>query len=206
MANSIPEYSLDLTEFDYEVRVKAFIRDSFTPFRRKQAECMVIDLMKSNEKITWLFLDKALHKKSVGEWERYGFGLMYRKEFQAYVWKAIERDYEIDNQENNDDFYDILEDYETTEVEDIPRETVEEDTKEEVIEPIEKQYQFKDSHALEEYLTKKYGLTGKEVLKIEEDNSTYSDKEKINAALWREEYYERIEMDVKPKKQWYPQF
>lgn len=85
MANSIPEYSLDLTEFDYQVRVKAFIRDSFTPFRRKQAECMVIDLMKSNEKITWLFLDKALHKKSVGEWERYGFGLMYRKEFQAYV-------------------------------------------------------------------------------------------------------------------------
>lgn len=201
MANSIPEYSLDLTEFDYEVRVKAFIRDSFTPFRRKQAECMVIDLMKSNKKVTWLFLDKALHKKSVGEWERYGFGLMYRKEFQAYVWKAIERDYEIDNQENNNDFYDILEDYETTEIEELPRET-----NEDITEDAEKQYQFEDSFALEEYLTKKYGLTGKEVLAAEKNNSTYTDEQKINAALWREEYEDRVNVDVKPKKQWYPQY
>lgn len=85
MPINLPDYSLDLTEKDYEARVKSFIRSNFSDFRRRQAEMMTIDLMESNENITWLYLDKALHKKSVGEWERYGFGLMYRKEFQGYV-------------------------------------------------------------------------------------------------------------------------
>ena len=113
MPINLPDYSLDLTEKDYEARVKSFIRSNFSDFRRRQAEMMTIDLMESNENVTWLYLDKALHKKSVGEWERYGFGLMYRKEFQGYVWKAIERDYEIDSLGDDQSYYDILEDYST---------------------------------------------------------------------------------------------
>lgn len=51
MLYGVPDYSMDLTEKDYEARVKLFMLSEFDSFRQKQLRNCIDDLMSSNKGI-----------------------------------------------------------------------------------------------------------------------------------------------------------
>lgn len=53
MTYDLPEYNNDLSDSDYEARVKYFMQTELNEFRRKQAKQCFQELMKQNENITW---------------------------------------------------------------------------------------------------------------------------------------------------------
>lgn len=76
---------------DYELEAKSFIAKLNEESQRKAA-IAIDDLMESDERKDWRYVATALKKKSVANWEMFGFGLMFNKRFVASVFKQIERD------------------------------------------------------------------------------------------------------------------
>lgn len=44
------------------------------------------------DKKSWQWIATALRKKGLNEWQRWGFGLFFNKQFEASVYQQIERD------------------------------------------------------------------------------------------------------------------
>ena len=56
---------------------------------QKKLVVAVRDLRKQTDKRTFLWIYTALNLKEISEWEKWGFGLMWHKEFIAQVNKRI---------------------------------------------------------------------------------------------------------------------
>ena len=76
---------------NYELEAKEFIAKLNEESQRK-AVVAIDDLMESDERKDWRYIATALKKKSLTNWETFGFGLMFNKRFVASVFKQIERD------------------------------------------------------------------------------------------------------------------
>ena len=59
-------------------------------YRTQQKAAVAIKDLLDNGK-DWEWIDTALHKKSVGDWEQWGFGLMFNQNFNISVLQQIER-------------------------------------------------------------------------------------------------------------------
>lgn len=76
---------------DYELEAKEFI-ERFSEEAQRKAVIAIGDLMESDPRKDWRFIATALKKKSVANWELFGFGLLFNSRFIASVFKQIERD------------------------------------------------------------------------------------------------------------------
>lgn len=76
---------------NYEHEAKEFISKLNEESQRK-AVIAIDDLMNSDERKDWRFVAAALKKKSITNWELFGFGLLFNNRFIASVFKQIERD------------------------------------------------------------------------------------------------------------------
>ncbi len=74
---------------NYENDVKEYIRE-LDAATQKKAVVAIQDAQKEGR--DWLWVSTALRKKSVNEWEKWGFGLFFDNKFQASVYQQIERD------------------------------------------------------------------------------------------------------------------
>ena len=84
-----------LEQMNKETRMKAL----------KAIEDLFID--ETPFSITWEFIANALTKKSVNNYEMYGFGILFNRNFIANVNKQIERNREIEEftEEDFEDFF-----------------------------------------------------------------------------------------------------
>ena len=89
---------------DYEIQAKTFIKQ-FSPQTQRKAAVAVEDVLKLGR--DWEWIDTALRKKGLENWEQWGFGLMFNANFNGSVLQQIERNREAESV-NLQEFYECL--------------------------------------------------------------------------------------------------
>lgn len=84
-------YFYDDNEDEYKREVYAML-DQFNLQTRQRCAIAIRDLFDSEHRISWQFIATALKKKSLENYQTYGFGLWFNNGFIANVFKQMERD------------------------------------------------------------------------------------------------------------------
>lgn len=93
------------TEKQYEIEAKEYVSNLTKPTQHL-AKVAIDDCLALGR--TWRWIATALNKKGFNNWERFKFGLLFNRQFNASVVATITREDEAENADL-DDFFSVLE-------------------------------------------------------------------------------------------------
>ena len=84
----------------YKQKVFEYVQENFSnDSELYPLACCAVDELRKDQKKSWKWIDLALRKKSVSEWRKFRFGLLFNNRYQA----CIDRDIAMYERQKNYD-------------------------------------------------------------------------------------------------------
>lgn len=93
----------EVADIEFEKSAKQFLLE-LDPKARNKLIIAIDDLFNSDPNISWEFVDTALKKKSVDNWNKFGGGLLFNRNFKAAVYDQMRRNREAEEMDTEDYF------------------------------------------------------------------------------------------------------